>query len=174
MKKYVFIILLILTQITAFSIGPRIIGNTACLNEKPSPPEIDNLEIKINSGLLLNITNSELTLILEENIKQQFIGYIANGLEILNTIETDNITIEYSTVLGTIENSDKTIIVSFSTEGSVQSAKIYIYIKLDNTNSINSLNKEHCTEFLSLLEKADTMIKDIQRQIDIVNSSSGN
>ena len=173
MKRKIFTVLFILLEFAVFPDSTRVVGTTACLDEKPSPPEIDYLEIKIDSGLRINISNSSITLVLDDSIKQQFTGYIASGLEMIDTIESENITIEYSNEIGMIEDRNRKITISFSTEGSVQSAKLYITIEQDGKSSINSINKEHCEELLSLLEQADTMISDFQRQIDLFNSGSG-
>lgn len=173
MKNKILIIFLIFIQFYIFPNSSKVVGTTACLDEKPSPPEIDSLEIKIDSSQLINISNSEITLVLDDSIKQLFIGYIETGLEMIKTIENENITIEYSNEIGIIENQNRKIVISFSTEGSVQSAKLYISIEQNGKYSINSINKEHSEELLSLLYEADIMITDFQRQIDLFNSGSG-
>jgi len=172
--KILVIIMFLLIQFNIFSNSSIVVGTTTCLDEKSSPPEIDYLEIKIDTNQVVNITNSTLTLVLDDNIKQQFFDYVTLGLEFINTIESENITIEYSSKIGTIENNNRRIIVNFSTDGSIESTKIYISIEKAGINSINSLNKDHCEELLSLLVQADNMIIDIQRQKDLFNSSTEN
>ena len=109
----------LLIQFNIFSNSSIVVGTTTCLDEKSSPPEIDYLEIKIDTNQVVNISNSTLTLVLDDNIKQQFFDYVTLGLEFINTIESENITIEYSSEIGTIENNNRRIIVNFSTDGSI-------------------------------------------------------
>ncbi len=174
LKKVFIIIILILIQYNIFSDSFRLVGTAICLDEKPSPPEIDYLDIKIDPNLVINISNSTLTILLDENIKQLFFEYINQGLEVINTIESENITIEFSSEIGTIDNNDTKILISFSTNGSIESTKLYIAIEKSGLSSINSLNKEHCEELINLLTEAENMIIDIQRQKDLLNSGSDN